>query len=105
MPNYFDTTDGHDIVAHLRDGRLMAMGQYTQEVDQGNVNIVVRVPDLKYIEYVIQVEFYTDPDTKFSDFAFMDKKITGNIVGMTLYGIAAAAGTTLTTQVIAIGPP
>ena len=103
MPEYFDDEDGHDIVAHLRDGRLMAMGQYTQEVNQGNTNVVVRIPDLKYIEYVIQVEFYTDPDQNFADFAFMDKKITGNVVGMTLYGMAAA--TTLTTQVIAIGPP
>ena len=103
MPEYFDSTDGHDIVAHLRDGRLMAMGQYTQLITQGNTNIVVRVPDLKYIEYVLQVEFYSDPDINFADFAFMDKKITGNIVGMTLYG--ASAGSTLTTQVIAIGPP
>ena len=103
MPNYFDAEDGHDIVAHLRDGRVMAMGRYSEVLSSGTNNVVIRIPDLKYIEYVIQVEFYSDPDTKFDDHAFMDKKITGNLVGMTLYGLNAA--TTLTVEVIAVGPP
>jgi hypothetical protein len=99
---FFDAVGGHRIVAHLRDGRVMALGRFTGVVPQGgNVNIVVRVPDLKYVETVIQVEFYTNPDTDATWWG--DKKITGNLVGLTLYGLRT--GTTLTTEIVAIGPP
>lgn len=99
---YFDHSDGHRIVAHLRDGRVMALGRYTQSVvTQGNANVIVRIPDLKYVETVIQVEFYTNPDTYATWWG--DKKITGNLVGLTVYGVNA--GTSLTTEIVAIGPP
>jgi hypothetical protein len=98
---YFDASDGHRIVAHLRDGRVMALGRYSEVVTSGNHNVIVRVPDLKYVETVIQVEFYTNPDTD-ADW-WGDKKITGNLVGLTVYGVTA--GTTLTTEIVAIGPP
>lgn len=100
MPEYFDE---HDIVATLRDGRVIAYGAYTQVVPAGASNIVVRVPDLKYVEYVLQVQHDTDPDTELSSGSGQDKKITGNLVGLTLFGVAA--GTTLTSKIIAIGPP
>jgi len=100
VPEYYTT---HSVVAELKDGRVMAKATYAQVLAAQTNNIVVRVPDLREIETIIQVEFYTNPDTSFTSFAYMDKKITGNVVGMTLYGLAA--GTTLTTEVVAIGPP
>jgi len=99
MPELFDS---HDRVATLQDGRVIAQAKRSTIVDAGNVNFNIRVPDLRMIEYVLQVEFYSDPDT-YIESGFMDKKITGNVVGMTIYGVAA--GTTLTVEVIAIGPP
>lgn len=90
------------IVATLKDGRVIAFGSDTRVVAPGNVNINVVVPDLRQIEYVLEVQFSTNPDT-YIESGFADKKITGNVVGLTVYGVHA--GTTLTTEVIAIGPP
>ena len=98
MPAYFDT---NEVVAHLRDGRVIAKSTYAQVLSSGTNNIVVRVPDLKYIQTVLEIEFYSDPDTYYT--CVMDKKITGNVVGFTLYGLNAS--TTLTTEVVAVGPP
>jgi len=99
MPELFDTAE---VVATLRDGRIIAKATRSMVVSAGNVNFVIRVPDLKYIETVLNVEFYSDPDT-YIESGYMDKKITGNVVGMTIYGVHA--GTTLTVEVVAIGPP
>jgi len=102
MPlEYFDK---HEIVATLRDGRVIAYSEYSQVVAQaGNVNVIIRVPDLKYIEHVLQVQFRTNPDAELQSGSGQDKKITGNLLGLTLYSLAD--GTTLTTEVLAIGPP
>lgn len=98
-----------DEVAKLKDGRHIAMGKswihVTGQTGSGNANVInVRVPGLREIEHILNVQFYTDPIT-FSEDGLnpVNKKITGNVVGMTIYGIAAA--TTLTAEVIAIGPP
>lgn len=97
----------HDIVATLQDGRVIAMGRsYIVSGTDATTGqpINVRLPDLREIEYVLQVEFYCDPDTfSPSHIGPMDKKITGNVVGFTLFGMTAT--TTLTAEVIAIGPP
>jgi len=98
MPEMFDTAE---VVATLRDGRIVAKATRSAVVAAGDVNFVIRVPDLKYIETVLNVEFYSDPDT-YIESGYMDKKISGNVVGMTIYGVAA--GTTLTAEVVAIGP-
>ena len=99
MPELFDTAE---VVATLRDGRIIAKATRSMVVSAGNVNFTIRVPDLKYIETVLNIEFYSDPDT-YIESGYMDKKITGNVVGMTIYGVHA--GTTLTVEVVAIGPP
>lgn len=97
----------HDRVAKLRDGRLIAYGEYKQLVGQtGCVGIIVRVPDLRYIEYVLDVEFHLDGFNCSSNYLMgpeMNKKISGNLVGMSLYVVTS--GNSLTTKVIAIGPP
>lgn len=96
-----------DRVAHLRDGRVIARGYAEFNVPANLVaaqcNAVVRVADLRMVEYVLQVEFYTRPFCNILMHAPMNKKISGNVVGMSIYGVLAA--TTLGIEVIAIGPP
>jgi len=98
-----------DEVAKLKDGRHIAMGKswvlMTGGQGSGTAGVInVRVPGLREIEHILQIEFYTDPITYAEDgLAPMNKKVTGNVVGMTIYGLAAT--TTLTAEVIAIGPP
>jgi len=99
MPEWFD---GSEVVGILKDGRIIAKAWRSAVVAAGNVNFVVRIPDLKYIDAVLNVEFYSDPDT-YIESGYMDKKISGNVVGMTIYGVHA--GTTLTVEVVAVGPP
>jgi hypothetical protein len=97
MPEYFD---GAEVIGITKDGKVIAKAWRSEVISSGTNAIVVRVPDLKYIDCVLNVEFSSDPDTYLTH--YMDKKITGNVVGMTVYGVAA--GTTLTTEVVAIGP-
>ena len=97
-----------EVVAHLRDGRVMAQGQadyYIVDDDIGQQlgGLNVRVPDLRRIDYVVQVQTSTAPIANISATFPMNKKISGNVVGMSLYYITT--GTTLTIEVIAVGPP
>lgn len=97
---YFNARDGHRIVGVWQDGRVVALGRYTASVGSGTQPFVVRVPDLKYIETILNVQFETsDPDT--CVYEAVDKKVFGNLVGMTICGIQV--GTTLTVEVVAVG--
>ena len=103
-----ETFSEHDIVAILQDGRVIAMGRamgYQAFYASGRpAPLNVRVPDLREIEYILNVQIHTDPATYFVDDAGpANKVITGNVVGFTIYGTAAA--TTILAEVIAIGPP
>ncbi|GAH80639.1 unnamed protein product [marine sediment metagenome] len=113
MPEkYFGTPTGKDThgqIAVLQDGRVIAYGKNHIEGDlftNGTACqfINVRVPDLRMIEYVLNVQFHTTP-LACTGITHINKEITGNVVGMTLSAHIAAAGTTLTVEVIAIGPP
>lgn len=88
------------IVATLFDGRTVAKGVTTQVVEAGSTYVTVTVPNLNFIEEVIHVQVYTDPSVDIES-GFGNKTITGNVVGITIAG--ASAGTTLTTEIIAIG--
>jgi len=98
MPEYYTT---HSVVAELKDGRVIAKAAYTEVKASGTVNVVVRIPDLREVESILDVKFSSNPDISISH--DMDHKITGNVVGFTVYTLSA--GTTLTSEVIAIGPP
>lgn len=108
MPTeYFDK---HDIVATLRDGRLIAMGE-RQNINvaagDGLFQLNVRLPDLKYIENIVNVQFDTTPlnGTHYVGSPAQNKVISGNIVGLSLY-LHNANGLTLTSvEVKAVGPP
>jgi hypothetical protein len=102
---------GHErinrVVATLDDGRTVAKGvrTYTVPIGGGNLHAIVTVPNLTWIEEVIEVQWYAVPPTAVAG-GHQQKEIPpsgypGNVVGMTLYDIIA--GTTLTVEVIAIG--
>ena len=112
------TQDGkrsHDQVATLQDGRIIAMGKYHLQQDDffsqngrpaGCETINVRVPDLRMIEYVLNIQFFYETDVcTYPIYEAVNKKISGNVVGMTLLGADVATGGTLHVEVIAIGPP
>ncbi len=119
MPAWFRLPSGylangwksHDQVAVLQDGKVIAYGtNYVVGVFSGDACEVlnVRVPDLRKIDYVLQVQFTEDPincGDKYGTYEVKNKKITGNVVGMTIFGAAYSAGTTIIAEVIAIGPP
>ena len=114
MPELFGTLDGtkpHDRLAILQDGRLIAMGKSYLKVDSFFPSAAchvlnVRVPDLRMIEYVLNVQLTVDAlDCTKPPYEVVNKKITGNVVGMTLTGLENTAGGTIHVEVIAIGPP
>ena len=112
MPTaYFDTPSGynaHGQIAITQEGKLIAFGKnYVVTVFSGGLQVLnVRVPDLRAIEYILNIQFTADPlDCTYPQYEAVNKKITGNVVGMTIYGAAYSTGTTLTVEVVAIGPP
>jgi len=105
----------HDQVAVLQDGRVIAYGvNWVQATFPNTVHVLnVCIPDLRKIDYILQVQFTEDPcdlvgsngTPPYGVVQAKNKVITGNVVGMTLTGVAYSTGTTLTVEVIAIGPP
>ena len=87
------------IVATLYDGRTMAKGVTTQLVVAGDVYITVTVPNLNFIEEILNVQVHTDPACSISGFG--NKNISGNVVGITISGVDT--GTTLNLEIIAVG--
>lgn len=88
------------IVATLFDGRTVAKGVTTQVVELGDTYVTVTIPNLNFIEEVLHVEVYTNPET-YIESGFGNKNIVDNVVGMTIAGVGE--GTTLTAEIIAVG--
>lgn len=127
----YDNFDTNGIVAHLRDGRVVAWSELGKPVTFTSSSEydswLQRVPDLKYVEHVIEVQFdwgmprgtkTTNIDGishKIMVFGEAGKSYYGNVVGMTLLGraenisggtlTAAGVGTSVWTKIIAVGPP
>lgn len=96
------TVKKHDILTQHHDGRVTAMGRnYVVDSDGGTTSLNVRVPGLREIEYVTHVQITTIPLA--GHFGVLNKKITGNVVGMTIHTLST--GTTVFVEVQAIGPP
>jgi len=91
----------HRILFQTLDGKIVAMGKNYEVVASGTRAVNVRVPDLGEIEAVLNIQVHTDPATDWE--CIGNKKIVGNVVGLTVYDIAA--GTTLTVEIIASGIP
>ena len=88
------------IVATLLDGRTVAKGVTTQAVLAGSTYVTVTIPNLNFIEEVLHIEVHTHPAVDIES-GFGNKTITGNVVGITIAGVAD--GTTLITEIIAVG--
>ncbi len=106
----------HDQLSVTQDGRVIAMGRnYIQQSTFFATNghaagceaINVRVPDLRMIEYILNIQFFYEVASICTTpiYEAVNKKISGNVVGMTLLGADNSAGGTLHVEVIAIGPP
>jgi hypothetical protein len=94
--------DSHEIVFITEDMRVVAKGRLCMYGRLGGVlGFDVRVPDLKYIENILHVQFEINPVPILLVGPFW-KSITGNVVGMSIY---QAGGTTICVDVIAVGPP
>jgi len=90
-----------DIVATLRDGRIIAYGSAEQAVKPTDVTeMTITFPDLKRIEYIIEIQFHTVPATYLTKTP--NKWIIGNELHLTIY---LAAGATICGDALAIGPP
>ncbi|GAH49146.1 unnamed protein product [marine sediment metagenome] len=87
------------IVATLYDGRTIAKGVTTQAVLAGATYVTVTIPNLNFIEEILNVQVHTDPSCSISGFG--NKNISGKVVGITIAGVDA--GTTLTLEIIAVG--
>ena len=92
--------DSHEIVFITEDMRVVAKSRLCLYNRIGN-GINVRLPDLKYIENILHVQFEIHPDPTEFRGPFW-KKIDGNVVGMSIY---QATGVTVCVDVIAVGPP
>ena len=108
MPDALYTKHGQ--LAVLQDGRVIAWGSLlfdaTHSFASGCEVVNIRVPDLRMIEYVLDVEIHaTDLHCVEPFFEPVNKKITGNVVGMTIFGTAQMAYPGFTIEVVAIGPP
>jgi len=76
------------------------------QTPEGCEAINVRVPDLRMIEYVLNIQFFYETDVcLYPIYEAVNKKISGNVVGMTLLGLVNTTGGTLHVEVIAVGPP
>jgi hypothetical protein len=128
-PQTYELFDTHGVVGILKDGRIIAWSRYARGIDFGedgeHDNWHQRLPDLKYIEKVIEVQFdyglsgskvaADGIEYKIHIWGEVGKSTFGNVVGMTLLGMALnlsggtltgkSFGTTVICDVVAIGPP
>ncbi|GAG54994.1 unnamed protein product [marine sediment metagenome] len=86
------------IVTTLFEGRTVAKG-VTTELIGALAYVTVTVPNLNFIEEVLNIQWHTDPPIDFCDVG--NKNISGNVVGVTISG--TETGTTLSLEIIAIG--
>lgn len=107
------------LVGLLQGGRVLAKGRNQVVIaGAGNVAMDVRIPDLREIAHVVEVEWYTSPKTyalgyekwtaNSDDFGsdnvgLSEKGTEANVVGITVFQVQA--GTTLTVEILAIGRP
>ena len=93
--------DSHEIVFITEDMRVVAKSRLCVYNRADAVGINVRLPDLKYIENILHVQFEIHPDPTYLVGPFW-KRIEGNVVGMSIYQVS---GITVCVDVIAVGPP
>jgi len=87
------------VITVLPDGRVIAKATVsaTSRTTAGALPVSVTVTDVKKVEYVMQWNLNTSPQTNYSPTGI---KITNNIVGATIY---VASGTTISGEVVVLG--
>ena len=102
--------DSHEIVFITEDMRVVAKSRLCTTVNnvvpQGVWNAFnIRLPDLKYIENILHIQVQIVPDP-LDLMGPINKKIVGNVVGMSLYQSHATLTVSLVcVDVVAVGPP
>ena len=95
--------DEADVVATLRDGRVIAWAKRNiGTIGGGNISMTITFPELRHIDAVLQVQVdKTVPSVNIEGAVGTHKNISDNVVGFTIFGISA--GTTLTATAVAVG--
>jgi hypothetical protein len=95
--------DSHEIVFITEDMRVVAKSRRClYDLQGGWMGLNIRLPDLKYIENILHVQFEIHPDPT-NVMGPINKKIEGNVVGLSIY--QDRTGATLCIDVVAVGPP
>jgi len=93
------------IIATLHpDGQTIVKASIVTVIPAGAQGFyaVVSFPELRTVRQVLHVELTTDPKTWVQGHNLQDKTYLGNTVGFSMY-LDPAAGTTLITELIALG--
>lgn len=88
------------IITRLADGRYIARGTIPTQVvgAAGEVSFTVSFPELRRVEYLLSINFGTDPGANVS--VSKTPATQANVVGITAY---VSAGTTLSGEVYVVG--
>lgn len=113
-PSPYQRAPKPSIIAWLRDRRVIAVAETDGVVTTGSsvagacfaIALNATLVDLRQVEWVIDINLFTDPAANLCLGSPYNKKITGNIVGFTVVGTSGlTTGTTVFAEVVAIGPP
>jgi len=87
------------IISISADGKKVAVTSIpaTSRLTAGELPITITIDDFNYVDYVLQLNLNTSPDTYAVPH---DLKIDGNVVGITVY---VGAGTTVSGEIITQG--
>jgi len=89
------------IVATLFDGRTIAKGVTTHNcvVGETTISVSITIPNLNFIEEILNIQIHAP--SKDGCPTWGHKNIVGNVLGLTICGVAD--GITATVEAIAIG--
>lgn len=87
------------VIALLADKRIIAQASITavSRTTAGALAVTAAITELKKVEYVLQFNLKTSPDTNYST---EEISLDGNVAGATVY---VAAGTTISGEIIGVG--
>jgi len=98
--------DSHEIVFITEDMRVVAKSRHCITlIGQFLGALNVRLPDLKYIENILHIQFEIHPDPIPGNYGPFWKRIDGNVVGMSIYMAIGPTVSQICVDVIAVGPP
>jgi len=87
------------IVTTLLDGRTVAKGVTTYNCLAATISVEITIPNLNFIEEILNIQIHAPGSASCPTWG--QKTIVGNVVGLTICGLAD--GITATVEAIAIG--